>query len=413
MPRTLNRLSPLKVQKLKRKGLHADGGGLYLRVSDSGTKAWMFRFGDGGKLRDMGLGPLHTIGLPRARELARECRELRLQGIDPIAHRRAALAARKASDAKAMTFKQCADAFIASHESGWLNALHRQQWANTLAQHVPTLGALPVAAVDTALVLKAIEPIWKTIPETASRVRGRIEAVLDFAKARGYRSGENPSRWRGHLDNLLPARSKVARVQHHAALPYTDIGAFMAELRQDNSIGARALEFTILTAARTGETLGAHWNEIDAASKVWTIPGTRMKGGREHRIPLSDAAIAVLDQMRRIRTSDYIFPGARGKLSHKTMTLILRRLRDGDLTVHGFRSSFRDWAGEQTNFPREVCEQALAHAIPGAAEAAYRRGDLLQKRRALMTAWAEFCGRANRAHVRGSGAVVAIRGARS
>ena len=409
MPRTLNRLSPLKVQKLKAKGLHADGGGLYLRISDSGTKAWMFRFGEGGKLRDMGLGPLHTISLPRARELARECRELRLQGIDPIAHRRAALAARKASDARAMTFKQCADAYIASHEAGWRNALHRQQWSNTLAQHVhPVLGALPVAAVDTALVLKAIEPIWKTIPETASRTRGRVEAVLDFAKARGYRTGENPARWRGHLDQLLPARAKVARVRHHPALPYAEMGAFMAELRQDGSIGARALEFTILTAARTGEVLGAPWNEIDTVSKVWAIPGQRMKGGREHRVPLSAAALAVLDQMRRIRTSDFVFPGVRGRLTHKTMTLVLRHLRNGDLTVHGFRSAFRDWAGEQTNFPREVCEQALAHAIPGAAEAAYRRGDFIEKRRRLMDAWAAFCAKPS-----GASAVTPIRAVRS
>jgi integrase len=406
MPRTLNRLSPLRVQKLKRKGLHADGGGLYLRVSESGTKAWMFRYGLNGKLRDMGLGPLHTISLPRARELARECRELRLQGIDPITHRRASLAARRASAAKATTFRQCADAFIASHESGWRNASHRSQWVNTLAQHVhPTLGGLSVADIDTALVMKTIEPIWKTIPETASRVRGRIEAILDWAKVSGYRMGENPARWRGHLDHLLPARAKVARVRHHAALPYAEIGAFMATLRQDSSVGARALEFTILTAARTGEALGATWEEFDA--EVWTIPAERMKGGREHRVPLSDPMLALLRQMRGVRTNDFVFPGRRGRLTPKTMQLVLRRTGHGG-TVHGFRSSFRDWASERTGFTREVAEMALAHSVGSDVEQAYRRGDLFGKRRRLMDAWADYCAKPS-----GAGAVTPIRAVRS
>jgi integrase len=406
MPRTLNRLSPLRVQKLKRKGLHADGGGLYLRVSESGTKAWMFRYGLNGKLRDMGLGPLHTISLPRARELARECRELRLQGIDPITHRRASLAARRASAAKATTFRQCADAFIASHESGWRNASHRSQWVNTLAQHVhPTLGGLSVADIDTALVMKTIEPIWKTIPETASRVRGRIEAILDWAKVSGYRMGENPARWRGHLDHLLPARAKVARVRHHAALPYAEIGAFMATLRQDSSVGARALEFTILTAARTGEALGATWEEFDA--EVWTIPAERMKGGREHRVPLSDPMLALLRQMRGVRTNDFVFPGRRGRLTPKTMQLVLRRMGHGG-TVHGFRSSFRDWASERTGFTREVAEMALAHSVGSDVEQAYRRGDLFGKRRRLMDAWADYCAKPS-----GAGAVTPIRAVRS
>ena len=409
MPRTLNRLSPLKVQKLKRKGLHADGGGLYLRVTDGGTKSWMFRYGDGGRLRDMGLGPLHTISLPRARELARDCRELRLQGIDPIAHRKVALAAMRASDAKAMTFKQCADAYIASHDAGWRNASHRQQWLNTLAQHVhPTLGALPVAAIDTGLVLKAIELIWKTIPETASRVRGRIEGILDFAKARGYRSGENPARWRGHLDDLLPARRKLGKVKHHAALLYTEMASFMVALRYDSSIGARALEFTILTAARTGEVLGAVWDEIDMAARVWIIPAARTKADREHRVPLSPAAMARLRQMQEIKTNDFVFPGRRGRLTPKTMQLILRRMGRNDLTVHGFRSTFRDWAAERTSFPRELAEMALAHSVGSAVEQAYRRGDLFEKRRKLMDSWASFCAKPTAA-----GDVVPIRGARS
>jgi integrase len=394
MPRTLNKLSPLKVQKLGHKGLHSDGGGLYLRISKSGTKSWMFRFGDGGKLRDMGLGPVHTISLPRARELARECRELRLQGIDPITHRRASLAARKAADAKAITFKECATAFVASHEAGWGNASHRQQWTNTLAQYVyPTLGEQPVAAIDTTLVMKVLDPIWRTIPETASRVRGRIEAVLDWAKARGYRSGENAARWRGHLDHLLPARAKVQRIKHLTALPYDEIGAFMAALRQETSIAARALEFTILTAARTGEVLGATWDEIDLKAKIWIVPAERMKAGKTHRVALSAAAIAVLAGMQAIRQNEFIFPGQRGRLSHKAMQLVLRRMERRDTTVHGTRSSFRDFAAERTNFPREVAEAALAHAIPNAVEAAYRRGDLFEKRRKLMEAWADYCGK--------------------
>ena len=392
MPRTLNRLSPLRVQKLKRKGLHADGGGLYLRVTDGGTKSWMFRYGEGGKLRDMGLGPVHTIGLPRARELARECRELRLQGIDPIAHRRAALAVRRVSDAKAMTFRRCADAFVASHEAGWRNASHRSQWTNTLVQHVhPTLGNLPVAAIDTALVMKTIEPIWKTIPETASRVRGRIEAILDWAKVSAFRTGENPARWRGHLDHLLPSRAKVQRIKHHAAMPYGALGAFIVELRRENSPGASALEFTILTVARTDGVLGATWDEIDLIKKVWTIPAERMKREREHRVPLSGAAVALLKRMHSIRTNDFVFPGMRGRLTPKTMQLVLRRMGRIGPTVHGFRSTFRDWAAETTAFPNHVVEMALAHAIPSAVEKAYRRGDLFEKRRKLMDAWAAFC----------------------
>jgi integrase len=404
MSRTLNRLSPLKVQKLKRKGMHADGGNLYLRISESGSRAWMFRYSDNGKLHDMGLGPVHTISLPRARELAREYRELLLQGVDPIAHRRASVAARRAADAKAVTFKQCADAYIASHEAGWRNASHRQQWTNTLAQYAhPTIGSLPVAAIDTALVMKVLEPIWRTIPETATRVRGRIEAVLDWAKARGFRSGENVARWKGHLDHLLPARAKLRAVKHLPAMPYTEIGAFVASLRQEISLGARALEFAILTGARTGEVLGAKWNEVDLAAKVWIVPPERMKANKTHRVPLSEAAVALLGQLPRL--NEHVFPGQRGAFSDKIMQLTLRRMGYGNFTVHGFRSSFRTWCSEQTSFPREVCEMALAHAIPNAVEAAYRRGDLFEKRRRLMEAWAEFCTKPAT-----GGKVVAIRG---
>jgi integrase len=392
MARTLNKLSPLRVQKLRRKGLHSDGGGLYLRISDSGTKGWIFRFGDSGKLHDHGLGPVHTVSLPEARGLAQECRKLRLQGIDPIAHRRAAIASRKAMQAKSMTFAECAAAYIASHEAGWRNAVHSRQWTNSLQQHVhPVIGALPVAAIDTGLVMKVIEPIWTKIPETATRLRGRVESILDWARVRGYRDGENPARWRGHLDHLLPARSKVQRVEHYAALPYAEIGSFMAELRQQTSISARALEFLILTAARRGEALEARWTEIDIPNAVWTIPASRMKADREHRVPLSGAALAVLKRMQAVRRNEFVFPGRHGQFESKALFRVLQRLGRGDITAHGFRSSFRDWASERSNFPREVAEMALAHAIGSQVEAAYRRGDLFEKRRKLMGAWAEYC----------------------
>ena len=399
MPRTLNRLSPLKVNRLRRKGMHADGGGLYLRVSESGSKAWIFRYGKNGRYHDLGLGPIHTIGLPKARELARECRELVWAGGDPIAHRRASLAAQHVSDAKVMTFRQCAGEYIASHESGWRNALHRQQWENTLAQHVhPTLGDLPVASIDTALVMKVIEPLWKARTETASRVRGRIERVLDFAKVRGFREGENPARWRGHLDHLLPSKSKVKRVEHHAALPYGEIGAFMAVLGNDTA--SRALRFLILTAGRTGEVMRATWGEIDLAAKLWTIPGHRMKGGREHRVPLSPAALAALGSPSG--DGDRLFP-----IGPRAMARALAGLR-GDVTVHGFRSAFRDWAAERTSFPREIVETALAHAVPSQTEAAYRRTDFFDRRRKLMHAWGEYCAKPST-----GGGVVPIRAARA
>jgi len=406
--RTLNRLSTLKVSNLKRKGLHADGGGLYLRISDSGTKAWIFRFGENGKLHDMGLGALHTISLAEAREMATECRKLRLQGIDPIIHRRASRAGRRASDAKAMTFRQCADAYMASHEDAWRNAIHRNQWRRSLVTHAyPLLGELPVAAIDTGLVMKVIEPLWKGKTETASRVRGRIESILDWAKVRGFREGENPARWRGHLDHLLPARTRVRRVQHFAALPYAQIADFMAALRQQSHIGARALEFTILTAARTEQTLGAMWSEIDLGARVWTIPPERMKSGKEHKVPLNIPALALLNSMAAIRHSEFVFPGTRGgPIYARAMAMALGRQARENITVHGFRSTFRDWAAERTTFPREVAEMALAHSVGNAVELAYRRGDMFEKRRKLMDAWADYCGKPATA-----GDVVALRAA--
>ena len=343
----------------------------------------------------MGLGSLDAVSLAEAREKAAECRKLRDQGKDPIETRTAHRASAAAELAKAMTFDQCAERYIAAHRAGWRNPKHAAQWQNTLATYVsPEFGRLPVQAVDVGLVIKVLEPIWSTKPETASRVRGRIEAVLDWAAARGFRDADNPARWKGRLDKLLPRPSKVRAVQHHAALPYPEIGAFIQRLRERPGKAARALEFVILTAARTGEVLGARWSEIDLRAKLWTVPASRMKSGREHRVPLSDAALAVLRQMHCLRQNDRVFPGDRREtLSDMALWMLLRAMNRTDLTTHGFRSTFRDWAAERTNFSNELVEMALAHAVPDKVEAAYRRGDLFEKRRKLMDAWASYCAR--------------------
>jgi integrase len=363
----------------------ADGRGLYLRFGPSGSKSWVYRFALEGKLHDMGLGPYPDISLAEARERATAQRKMRLDGRDPIEARNASRVAARLNAAKSMTFAECAEAYIAAHRAGWRNSKHSAQWTATLVTYVnPVFGELPVHTVDVGLVMKAIEPIWTTKPETASRVRGRIESVLDWAKARGYRHGEHPARWKGHLDHLLPARGKVAPVEHHAALPYHDLPAFMAALRQPGGLAARALEFTVLTAARTGEVIGATWPEIDFQGRLWTIPANRMKAGREHRVPLTDAALAVLGQLRRDRQR--LFP-----VSNMAMAMVLRRMDRTELTVHGFRSTFSDWCAEQTNTPSEVREMALAHIVGDKVEAAYRRGDMFAKRRQLAEAWARYC----------------------
>jgi integrase len=387
-------LSARAVQTTRKPGMYLDGRGLYLRIGPGGNKSWIYRFALGGKTRDMGLGPYPDVALAEARERAASQRKLRLDGTDPIAARQAGKQEARLDAAKAMTFKACAEAYIAAHQAGWKNPKHAAQWPATLGAYVyPAFGALPVQAVDVGLIMKAIEPIWTEKPETASRVRGRIESVLDWAAARGYRKGENPARWRGHLENLLPARSKVQRVEHHAALPYPEIGSFMAELRQRDGTAALAFEFAILTAARTGEAVGARWSEFDLAQRLWTVPPERMKGGKLHRVPLSDAALTILEKMGNIRQSDFVFPGAKSDqpLSNMALAMTLRRMGRGDLTVHGFRSTFRDWAAERTDFPTEVAEMALAHVVGDKVEAAYRRGDLFQKRRALAQAWASYC----------------------
>ncbi len=373
-------------------GAHADGGNLYLRIAGPGSGKWTFRYMVAGKAREMGLGSPGSVSLAEARDAAQEARKLLRAGVDPIDRKRTANVI-----GRRHTFAEVAGLYIDSHEAGWRNTKHQAQWPSTLARHVfPSMGTIPVADVDTGAVMKVLEPIWRKTPETASRVRGRIEAVLDYAKTRGWREGENPARWRGHLAHLLPARNKIARVEHHAALPWEEIGSFMAALRASQGTGALALEFAILTAARSGEVRGARWDEVDIANGVWTIPGTRMKAGREHRVPLSDTALNVLEALRPLRKagSDLIFPSPkkpRSPLSDMALTAVLRRMGRADLTVHGFRSTFRDWAAESTGYAREVAEMALAHTIGDKVEAAYRRGDLFEKRRRLMDDWARFC----------------------
>jgi integrase len=398
MARQLNKLSALAVARAKARGYLADGGGLYLQITPNGSKSWVFRFREGAKLREMGLGPTHTLTLGEARDAALICRKQRLAGLDPIAARQEARATARLEAAKALTFQQCAEAYIETHKAGWHNSKHAAQWGSTLKAYAyPILGNLPVAAIDTGLVLMALEAIWNTKPETASRLRQRIESILDWARVRGYRAGDNPARWKGHLDHSLPARGKVAKVKHHAALPYANIGPFMNKLRGQPGTSALALEFAILTAARTGEVLGVTWAEIDLSAAVWIVPASRMKAGREHRIPLSDASLAVLREAAKRQPpkapAAAVFPGAKsGKpLSSMALLMTLRRMDRGDLTAHGFRSTFRDWAAEQTNYPGEVAEAALAHTPGDKVEAAYRRGDLFDKRRQLMDAWATYC----------------------
>ncbi|MER8698979.1 integrase arm-type DNA-binding domain-containing protein [Mesorhizobium sp. M1273] len=404
MARSINKLSAVEVAKKLKPGTYGDGGGLYLQVAKSTakgaqdgdvTKSWLFRFMLAGKARYMGLGDINTRSLKEARDKAREARQKVTDGIDPIEERKENKATRRAEDAKRVTFKQASERYIAAHSAGWKNAKHAEQWRNTLATYAwPVIGDLPVAKVDTAHVMQILEPIWTTKTETATRVRGRVELVLDWAKARHYRSGDNPARWRGHLDKLLPARSKVAKVEHHAAMPYADLPAFMSQLRSMGTNSARALEFTILTAVRTGEAIGVMESEVDFANKLWTIPAVRMKASRPHRVPLSDRAIEILKSVPREADSPYLFPGARtGRpLSNMAMLELLRGMEGMEgLTVHGFRSTFRDWAAESSNFPREIAEAALAHVLSDKTEAAYQRGDMLEKRRRLMNAWAGYC----------------------
>jgi integrase len=393
MAKSVNKLSALKIAQLKTPGWFGDGGGLYLQVGPAGTKSWVFRFKLGHRSRYMGLGSLNTVTLSEAREAASECRKLTLQGIDPIEHRKKERERARLDSAKTMTFDQCRDAYIAAHAPSWKNAKHRAQWMNTLTTYAtPIFGSVSVQSIDVGLVTKVLDPIWSTKPETASRIRGRIEGVLDWAKARGLRDGENPARWRGHLDQVLPASSKIRLIKHHEALPYREIADFMTALRERHSVAAKALEFVILTAARSGEALKATWNEIDLNTRTWTIPAHRMKGNREHRVPLSEDALRVVEQMHDSRLNEFVFPGPKPNKSLSDMVLLMTLRRLGyRITTHGFRSTFRTWAAEQTGFPREVVEAALAHVIGNKVEAAYQRGDLFEKRRRLMSEWARYC----------------------
>lgn len=413
MPRKLiNALTPLQVKNAK-PGRHGDGGGLHLLVKETGARSWVFRFMLRGKARDLGLGAAvgpEAISLADARDKAAEYRRKVKAGIDPLEEREQeaakALAERQAAQVAGITFKAVAEAYLAANEASWKNEKHRQQWRNTLETYVyPRIGVMPVADIGTKHVLEILEPIWHAKPETASRVRGRIETVLDAAKAREYRQGENPARWRGQIAQILPKRARLSR-GHHKAMPYEALPAFVARLRTRQATAALALEFAILTATRTGEVLGATWAEIDLAKALWVIPAIRMKAENEHRVPLSPRAVEILATTKALG-SEYAFPSDRGgKLSSMAMTMLLRRMEATD-TVHGFRSSFRDWAGECTSFPREVCEMALSHTITNKAEAAYWRRDLFEKRQRLMEAWANYCGTVKQS----SGTVTPIRGA--
>lgn len=394
----IHRLSALAVKKAG-PGLHADGGNLYLQVvkqraTGNVTRAWIFLYERAGKPTYMGLGSVNAVTLERARAKAFECRALLADGVDPLQTKRERASALAVSSVKRMTFDACATAYIEAHKPGWRNPKHAEQWSATLNTYAsPVFGALPVAAVDTGLVMKVLEPIWTTKTETASRLRGRIENVLGWATVRGYRNGDNPARWRGHLDKLLPMRSKVQKVKHHAAMPYAQLPAFMVELRKREGVAPKALEFIILTATRVSEAVNAQWGEIDFEARVWTIPSDRMKAGKEHRVPLTREASAVLNALQETKQSDHIFPGWKigQALTGAACLELLDDMGHADLTTHGFRSTFRDWCAEQTNFPRELAEAALAHTLKDKVEAAYQRGDLLERRRKLMEAWAAYC----------------------
>ena len=409
-----HKLTALQAGRLTTPGLYGDGAGLWLKVGEGGARSWLFRCTIDGRERWMGLGPARDVTLAEARDAARELRRQILAGIDPIAHRREQRASRRADSAKAVTFDWCAAQYIAAHRAGWKNPKHGDQWANTLAAYAsPIFGALDVSRIETGHVMRALEPIWSAKPETASRVRSRIELVLGWATARGYRSGDNPARWRGHLDALLPKTAKVARVQHFPALPWPEVPAFMLALRAADGVAARALELAILTAARSGEVRGAAWSEFDLQAGVWTIPADRMKAASEHRVPLSPAALALLAMMEG-HDHALVFPGtkkgdegSRSPLSDMALTAVIRRLHEASVrdegpgftdpksggrvvTAHGFRSAFRDWAADH-GYPRDLAEAALAHVVAG-VEGAYRRTDMLERRREMLTAWAQHCG---------------------
>ena len=394
MARSINKLSAISVNKLSSPGYYGDGGGLLLRISKADTKSWVFRFALDKKRREMGLGAVHTISLAMAREKALQCRRLLVEGHDPIIARKASRTKESLRLARTKTFDQCAAAYIKSHRGAWKSEKHAAQWVATIATYAsPVFGATPVAEVDTELVVKVLQPLWSTKTETATRLRGRIESILDWAAVSKYRQGENPARWRGHLENLLAQPGKIAPVQNRPALPWPELPAFMAQLVKREGVAARATQFAILTACRSGEVRGAAWSEIDLEAKLWTIPAARMKAGKEHRVPLSTAAVALLRELPHQGGTVFSGKSRNAQLSDMSLTGVLRRMGRGDITVHGFRSTFRDWSAEAAgnSFPREVCEHALAHSLPDRVEAAYRRGDLIDKRILLMQVWADYC----------------------
>ncbi|WP_338689304.1 MULTISPECIES: tyrosine-type recombinase/integrase [Bradyrhizobium] len=400
MAQQRNRLSARSVATITKIGRHADGGNLYLSISPNGGRRWTFLFRWRGKTKEIGLGSARDVMLARARELATAARAELAEGRQPTGIRRPTVGE---------TFGEVANRLVETMAPGWKNEKHAAQWRMTLlgeagegdedgkpikAKHdyCASLRKVPVAEVSTADVLAVLQPIWQTKPETASRIRGRIERALDSAKAQGLRTGENPARWRGHLDHLLAKRQRLTR-GHHAALPYSDVPAFMVDLRGREAVAARALEFVILTAARTGEALGARWDEIDFDRALWTVPPERMKMGKEHRVPLSARALEMVRELFEVRCNEFVFPGqsSDGGLSSMALAAVLKRMKVKGATPHGFRSSFRDWAGDETAYPREVIEAALAHTIENKAEAAYRRATALEKRRELMAAWSSYC----------------------
>jgi integrase len=399
-----NKLTDLEVRRISKPGLHGDGGGLYLQITPRGSRSWLLRFQRDGRARAMGLGPVELVPLKDAREKARSARRLLLEGQDPIDARRDQRTQRRLEAAKSITFKMAAERYIASHRASWKSAKHAGQWSATLTTYCfPLIGELPVAAVDTQLVMKILEPLWTEKPETASRVRGRMESVLDWAAAREYRPAFNPARYKGLLDKLLPRTRKIARTRHHPALAYADLPKFFAELGEGVGISRQALKFLILTAARTNEVIGARWSEIrldgeirlaDGTSRpcpMWVVPAERMKSGREHRSPLPPAAIGILKSVPRMEGCDYIFPGARaGKpLSSMALLELMRGMRPG-YVPHGLRSSYRDWVLEASSFPGEAAEAQLAHVSGSATERAYKRGDAMSRRQDLQNAWAAF-----------------------
>ncbi|MEQ1686528.1 MAG: integrase arm-type DNA-binding domain-containing protein [Burkholderiaceae bacterium] len=394
MPKRAKERSALEVQRLVAPGFHAVGvvAGLHLRVKPTGARSWILRATVGDLRRDIGLGAYPDVTLAQARDKAREAREAIVGGTDPVHERQERESALRAAQAKAMTFDQATTAYIESQETAWKNPKSAQQWTNSLNRYAfPVIGKMHVGDVELAHILKILEPIWKDKTVTATRVRGRIEKVLNWAKGRGHRTGDNPAAWKGNLEAQLAQPQKITAAVHHAALPLGEVSAFMHRLRGAEGMGARALEFLILTAARSGEARGATWAEIDLDAKVWTVPASRMKMKKEHRVPLSEAAIKLLRKLPRVAGTDLVFPSPRNlQLSDMTLTAVLRRL-DVPAVPHGFRSTFRDWASERTSYPRDAAEMALAHAIGDKVEAAYRRGDLFEKRRKMMDDWARFC----------------------